>query len=67
MLGKKGVVAFLAVVFLVSGVGFCQSVEDNWDDFLHYTTIGLLDLAVDYAQALIDSKPDPLEVLALSE
>ncbi len=67
MLGKKGVVAFLAVVFLVSGVGFCRSVKDNWDDFLHYTAIGRLDLAVDYAQALIDSKPDPLEVLALSE
>lgn len=67
MLGKKGVFVFLAVVFFVSGVGFCQSVEDNWDDFLHYTAIGRLDLAVGYAQAIIDSNPDPLEVLALSE
>jgi len=67
MLGKKGVFVFLAVVFLVSGVGFCQSVEDNWDDFLHYTAIGRLDLAVGFAQAIIDSEPDPLEVLSLSE
>ncbi len=67
MLEKKGVVTFLAVVFLVSGVGLCQSVEDNWDDFLHYTAIGRLDLAIGYAQAIIDGEPDPLEVLALSE
>ena len=69
MLEKKGVsvVAFLAVVFLVPGVVFCQSVEDDWDDFLHYTAIGRLDLAVGFAQAIIDSEPDPLEVLALSE
>lgn len=67
MLEKKGVVTFLAVVVLVSGVGLCQSVEDNWDDFLHYTAIGRLDLAIGYAQAIIDGKPDPLEVLALSE
>ena len=67
MLGKKGVFVFLAVLFFVSGVGFCQSVKDNWDDFLHYTAIGRLDLAVGFGQAIIDSQPDPLEVLALSE
>ncbi len=69
MLEKKGVVTFLAVLVLVfvSGVGLCQSVEDNWDRFLHYTAIGRLDLAIGYAQVLIDSEPDPLEVLALSE
>ena len=67
MLEKKGAVTFLAVVVLVSGVGLCQSVEDNWDDFLHYTAIGRLDLAIGYAQAIIDGEPDPLEVLALSE
>ena len=67
MLEKKGVFVFLAVLFFVSGVGFCQSVEDNWDDFLHYTAIGRLDLAVGFAQAIIDGQPDPLEVLSLSE
>jgi len=67
MLERKGVAAFLAVLFLVSATGFCQSLEDNWDDFLHYTAIGRLDLAVGYAQAIIDGQPDPLALLALSE
>lgn len=64
---KRGMIAFLAVVVCCSGVGFGQSLEDNWDDFLHYTAIGRLDLAAGYAQAIIDGSPDPLELLALSE
>ncbi|MHC4905465.1 MAG: HEAT repeat domain-containing protein, partial [Planctomycetota bacterium] len=41
--------------------------EENWNDFLHYTAIGRFELAKSYAEQIIDSQPDPTEVLALSE
>ncbi len=67
MFVKKGMMTFLAVAVCSVGVSFGQSLEDNWDDFLHYTAIGRLDLAAGYAQAIIDSSPDPLELLELAE
>ena len=66
MFKKKGIIAFLGVIF-ISGIGFCQSLEDDWNDFLHYTAIGRFDLAAGYAERLIESNPDPVAVLALSE
>jgi HEAT repeat protein len=66
MFGKKGIIAFLGVIF-ISGIGFCQSLEDDWNDFLHYTAIARFDLAAGYAERLIESNPDPVAVLALSE
>lgn len=66
MFEKKGIIVFLGVIF-ISGIGFCQSLEDDWNDFLHYTAIGRFDLAAGYAKRLIESNPDPVAVLALSE
>ncbi|MBU1260827.1 MAG: HEAT repeat domain-containing protein [Planctomycetes bacterium] len=43
------------------------SLEDDWNDFLHYTVIGRFDLAAGFAQKVIDSNSDPLELLKLSE
>jgi hypothetical protein len=43
------------------------TLRTSWNDFLHYTKIGRLDLAKGYAQAVLESKPDPLELLSLSE
>ncbi len=37
-----------------------QSLEEDWNDFLHYTMIGRLDLAKGYAQAILQGKPDPV-------
>jgi HEAT repeat protein len=58
------VLAFFA--FSVS-ISFAQSLEDDWADFLHYTKIGRIDLAKGYAQAVLDSEPNALDLLALSE
>ncbi len=44
-----------------------QKLEDNWNDFLHYTVIGRFDLASGFAQKIIDSNADPLALLNLSE
>ena len=67
MFNGKKIITILAVGLLTAGAGFAQSLEDNWNDFLHYTKIGRLDLATGYAQAILDSAPNPVEMLNLSE
>ncbi len=47
--------------------GYAQGLEDDWNDFLHYTKIGRLDLAKGYARVVLESSPDPVELLAISE
>ena len=66
MFEKKGIIVVLGIVF-IAGTGFCQGVEDNWNDFLHYTAIGRFDLAAGFARKLIESNPDPVLLLELSE
>jgi hypothetical protein len=48
-------------------LGDKQKLEDNWNDFLHYTVIGRFDLAAGFAQKIIESEPDPIALLNLSE
>jgi len=67
MFNGKTVIAILVVGLLTATAGFAQSLEENWNDFLHYTKIGRLDLAKGYAQAVLESDPDPLEMLLLTE
>ena len=67
MLNRKTITAILAIAVLAVTTGFGQNLEDDWNDFLHYTKIGRFDLAKGYAQAVLDSNPDPVELLALSE
>jgi len=67
MFRLKTVAAILTLALCTAGIAATQSLEDNWNDFLHYTKIGRLDLAKGYAQAVIESKPDPVELLSLSE
>ncbi|HLB74074.1 MAG TPA: HEAT repeat domain-containing protein [Sedimentisphaerales bacterium] len=56
----------IATVFLAS-TGFAQSLEDHWKDFVHYVKIGHSELAKGFAQAILQSNPDPVELLALSK
>ena len=57
-----------AVISLVLTVNtFAATLEENWNDFIHFTAIGNLELAQGYAQTIIDSTPDPVELLVLSE
>jgi len=60
------------VVIMIAGILFTtaasgQNLEDEWNDFLHYTKIGRLDLAKGYAQAVLQREPDPVKLLELSE
>jgi len=72
MLNRKTITAILVLGLLAVGTGFgsatgARNLEANWNDFLHYTLIGRLDMARGYAQAILDSGPDPVELLALSD
>jgi HEAT repeats len=66
MFKGKTAVAIVASVTLVAGVCLAQTLEDNWGDLLHYTMIGRFDLAKSYAQAILQSNPDPVKMLELS-
>jgi hypothetical protein len=57
----------LAIGLFAVSAGFAQTLEQQWNDFLHYTLIGRLDMAKGYAQAILDSNPDPVELLTLSQ
>jgi len=63
------VAAAAMVVILSASAGYCQDqgLEKQWGDFLHYTAIGRLDLAEGFGQAILDSSPDPVRLLELSE
>jgi len=67
MFNRKTVLAGLIATLILTSLGLGQSLDDDWNDFLHYTKIGRFDLAAGYAQAVIDSNPDPVELLMLSE
>ena len=67
MLNRKNFTIVLATALFVTTAAYSQNLEQNWNDYLHYTKIGRLDLAAGYAQALLDDQPEPVELLALSE
>ncbi len=67
MFRGKTPAVILAVTFFVISTGFAQTLEENWNDFLHYTKIGRLDLAKGYAQAIIESDPNAVQLFDLSK
>ena len=58
--------AMTAVLLISSGL-FAATVEENWNDFLHYTAIGRFELAQSYGEQLIADQPDPTVLLELAE
>jgi hypothetical protein len=61
------VVFFLAGLIVATGFAQQRTLGDDWNDFLHYTKIGRFDLAKGYAQAILQSNPDPVALLQLSQ
>jgi hypothetical protein len=47
--------------------GDAEKVETQWDEFMHYAMIGRWDLAQGYGEALIESDPNPVQILNLSQ
>jgi hypothetical protein len=67
MFNKKTAISALTAGLFFVTIGFCQSLEENYNNFLHYTQIGRFDLAKGYGQVLLESQPNPLELLELSQ
>jgi len=67
MLNGKTIVTILAAGLLASAACNAQSLEEDWNDFLHYALIGRLDMAKAYAQAILESQPDPVALLDFSQ
>ncbi len=67
MFGRNTATAIVIISLFLGLTGFAQELEENWNDFLHYTKIGRLDLAKGHAQVILNSSPDSVELLALSE
>jgi len=67
MFNRKTVTAILAVALFVAGAGFAQTLKTNFNKISHYAAIGKPDLAKGYAQLVLQSNPDPVELLDLCE
>ncbi len=67
MVNRKTIAAVVVVTVFLVGASFAVGLADNWNDFLHYVKIGRFDLAKGFAQAILQSNPDPAELLALSK
>jgi len=65
MLNSKILMGILFLTVVVAGVSYAQSLESDFNNYLHYTRIARLDLAKSYAEAVIESDPEPTELLEL--
>jgi hypothetical protein len=67
MLNRKTAAGIVLAGLFIAGIGSAQTLEDNWNDFLHYTKIGRFDLAKGYAQAVLQGNPEPVELFKLTQ
>jgi hypothetical protein len=63
---KIFLVSFMVALSCLSPV-FSQSLEENFNDLLHYISIGRFDLAKDYAKVILQTSPQPVKMLELAE
>ncbi|MBW8017552.1 MAG: HEAT repeat domain-containing protein [Planctomycetes bacterium] len=67
MFNKKRFFVVSALLCLTCSFCGADELEDSWGDFLHYAAIGRFELAKGFAEKILDSNPDPLAILALSD
>ncbi len=67
MFQRKTISSILVLVISIVSVCAGQTLEDNWNDYLHYIKIGRLDLAKEYAKVILASNPDPVQLMDLSK
>ena len=65
-MGKGKTLAVIVVTgLIIVSTGFAQTLDENWNDFLHYTKIGRFDLAKSYQKIEQSAKPRPDAVNAI--
>jgi HEAT repeat protein len=67
MFDRRILTAIIGIIIVGAGVCQAAGLESDWRDFLHYTTIGRMELAKGYGEAILAGNPDPLTMLQLSE
>lgn len=64
---KNIAIIFLLVIGVFCAVSNAAQLSDDWSEFIHYAKIGRIELAKSYANKIIDSEPDPKELLEISK
>lgn len=64
---NKSSLLWAMLISLLTPALYSATVEENWNDFLHYTAIGRFELAQSYAEQIIENQPDPLRLLELAQ
>jgi hypothetical protein len=67
MLNGKTIAIAFAVGLFASAACNAQSLEENWNDYLHYALIGRLDMAKAHARAILEGRSDPVALFDLSQ
>jgi hypothetical protein len=67
MLNRNVLVAVFSIAVVLAVPVFAQTLEENYNDFLHYLMIGRFDLASGFAQAILDGNPEPVELFKLAD
>ncbi|MCI0498259.1 MAG: HEAT repeat domain-containing protein [Planctomycetales bacterium] len=67
MRNKRWLMWVMAMGLLLCSMVQAASVEEDWNDFLHYTAIGRFELAKGYGEQLVANQADPNVLLDLAE
>jgi len=54
-------------ILMVGSTLYAATLEENWNDFLHYAAIGRFDLAQSYGEQIVESQPEPTALLDLAD
>jgi hypothetical protein len=66
MFNRNVLLAALAVVLVLAAPAISKTLEENFNDLLHYLQIGRFDLAKGYAQAILDGNSPPVDLFNLA-
>jgi hypothetical protein len=67
MARRSIITAIIAILFTCVGGAQGQTIEKDWTGFLHYASIGRLDMAVAHGKSLLASEPNATELVKLSD
>ncbi len=66
MFNAKSIVAVFCLTVVLAATSIGGELKDDWSDYLHYTKIGRVDLAISFGRAILNSNPDPAELVELA-
>jgi hypothetical protein len=67
MLKKNIVLAGLCIAIFLTTSAYSQTLEQNFNDLVHYLKISNFDLAQGYAQSIVDSNAAPVDIFKLAD